>query len=132
MKSISSRCWRRWGRGREERPFPHLPTPQAAPSPARPGHTSVRASPRGCSQLGPALSPPSNPPVYVCVCVWVCACVFRQDFSDSWRSYGPGSSVHGILQPILLECVAISFSRGSSQHRDQTQVSCIAGRVFTI
>ena len=44
----------------------------------------------------------------------------------------PGSSVHGILQPILLECVAISFSRGSSQHRDQTQVSCIAGRVFTI
>ena len=30
------------------------------------------------------------------------------------------------------ECVAISFSRGSFQPRDQTQVSCIAGRFFTI
>ena len=35
------------------------------------------------------------------------------------------SSVHGILQ------VAISFSRGSSQTGDQTQVSCIAGGFFT-
>ena len=44
----------------------------------------------------------------------------------------PGSSVHGILQARILEWVAISFSRGSSQHRDQTWVSCIAGRFFTI
>ena len=33
----------------------------------------------------------------------------------------PGSSVHGILQARILEWVAISFSRGSSQPRDQTQ-----------
>ena len=33
----------------------------------------------------------------------------------------PGSSVHGIFQAIVLEWIAISFSRGSSQHRDQTQ-----------
>ena len=39
----------------------------------------------------------------------------------------PGSSVHRILQARILETVAISFSRGSSQPRDQTQVSCIAG-----
>ena len=32
----------------------------------------------------------------------------------------PGSSVHGILQARILEWVAISFSRGSSQPRDQT------------
>ena len=44
----------------------------------------------------------------------------------------PGSSVHGIFQARLLEWVAISFSRGSSQPRDQTQVSRIAGRGFTI
>ena len=44
----------------------------------------------------------------------------------------PGSSVHGIFQAWILEWVAISFSRGSSQHRDQTQVSCIVGRRFTV
>ena len=44
----------------------------------------------------------------------------------------PGSSVHGILQARILERVAISFSRGSSWPRDQTQVSCIADRFFTV
>ena len=37
------------------------------------------------------------------------------------------STVHGILQARILEWVAFSFSRGSSQPRDQTQVSHIAG-----
>ena len=37
----------------------------------------------------------------------------------------PGSSVHGIFQAIVLEWIAISFSRGSSQSRDRTQVSHI-------
>ena len=44
----------------------------------------------------------------------------------------PGSPIHGILQARTLEWVAISFSMASSQHRDQTQVSCIAGRFFTV
>ena len=44
----------------------------------------------------------------------------------------PDSSVHGILQARILERVAISFSKGSSLPRDQTQVSCTAGRFFTI
>ena len=44
----------------------------------------------------------------------------------------PGSSVHGILQARILEWVAIPFCRGSSWPRDQTWVSCIAGRFFTI
>ena len=44
----------------------------------------------------------------------------------------PGSSVHGILQARTLEWVDISFSRGSSQPRDRTQVSCIAGRCFIL
>ena len=40
-------------------------------------------------------------------------------------------AVHGILQARILEWVAFPFSRGSSQPRDWTQVSCIAGRFFT-
>ena len=42
--------------------------------------------------------------------------------------YSPlGSSVHGLLQAKILEWVAISFSRKSSQPRDRTRISCIAG-----
>ena len=41
-----------------------------------------------------------------------------------------GYTVHGILQARILEWVAIPFSKGSSQPRDGTQVSCIAGRIF--
>ena len=37
---------------------------------------------------------------------------------------------HGIFQARVLEWVAISFSRGSSQPRDRTWVSCIVGRCF--
>jgi len=44
----------------------------------------------------------------------------------------PGSPAHGIIQAWILEWVAILFSRGSSWPRDWTQVSCIAGRPFTI
>ena len=44
----------------------------------------------------------------------------------------PGSPVHGILQARIQEWVAISFSKGFSWPRDQTQVSCIAGRFFTL
>ena len=43
----------------------------------------------------------------------------------------PGSSFHGIFQARVLEWVAFSFSRGSSQPRDRTHASCIAGGFFT-
>ena len=42
----------------------------------------------------------------------------------------PGSSVHGNSQARILEWIAISFSRGSSQPRDQTRVSCIGRRIL--
>ena len=41
------------------------------------------------------------------------------------------SNVHEILQARILEWVAFPFSRGSSKPRDQTQVSCTTGRLFT-
>ena len=52
--------------------------------------------------------------------------------SDPMDCSPPGSSVHGILQARILEWVAIPSSRGSSWPRDQTQVSCNAGRFFTV
>ena len=50
---------------------------------------------------------------------------------DPMDCSSPGSSVRGIFQARVLEWVAVSFSRGSTQHRDRTQVPCIAGRFFT-
>ena len=44
----------------------------------------------------------------------------------------PRSFVNRILRARIRECVAIPFSRGSSRPRNQTLVSCIAGRFFTI
>ena len=44
----------------------------------------------------------------------------------------PGSSVHGIFQARVLEWIAISFSKGSSQPRDRTRVSRIVDRRFTV
>ena len=44
----------------------------------------------------------------------------------------PGSSIRGILQARILEWVAVSFFRRSSQPRDQTRVSRVASRHFTI
>ena len=65
----------------------------------------------------------------------MCVCVSHAIMSNSLPPHGlylPGSSVHGILQARILEWVAITFSRGSSWPRDWTQVSLIAGRLFTI
>jgi len=41
-------------------------------------------------------------------------------------------TVDGILQARILEWIAFPFSRGSSQPRDQTQVSHIAGRFYQL
>ena len=60
-------------------------------------------------------------------CVGV-ACVHAQSYPmlcDPMDCSLPGSSVHGIFQARILEWVAIPFSRGLSQSRGQTCVSCI-------
>ena len=54
-------------------------------------------------------------------------------FATPWTVCSlPGSSIHRLFQARVLEWVAISFSRGSSQPRDRTWVSRPAGRHFTI
>ena len=55
-----------------------------------------------------------------------------QTLWDSMDCSLPGYFIHGILEAWILEGVAIPFSRGSSQPRDQTQVSHIIGRFSTI
>ena len=67
----------------------------------------------------------------MCVCVLVAqSCLTLCNPMDCSL---PGSSVlHGPYHARILEWVAISFSRGSSQPRDQTFVSCIARGFFTI
>ena len=60
------------------------------------------------------------------VCV---LCFIAQTCPTLWDTMDcspPGSSVHGIFQARILEQVAISYSRGSSQSRDQTHISCIS------
>ena len=62
--------------------------------------------------------------VYALVCV--CVCLVSKWLCDLMDFSLPGSSVHGILQAKVLGWVIISFSRGSSQPRDRTQVSCVS------
>ena len=66
---------------------------------------------------------------------WLVLCLVTQScltLCDPMDCSPPGSSVHGILQARILEWVAMPSSGESSQPRDQTQVSRIAGRCFTL
>ena len=71
--------------------------------------------------------------VLYCIVFYVCAqsCPTVCDHMDCSL---PGSSVHGFLQAKILECVPISYPRGSSLPRDQTQVFAsptLTGGFFT-
>ena len=66
----------------------------------------------------------------VCVCVWVAQLYLN--LCDPMDCTLPGSSDLGILQARILQWVAILFSKGSSRLGYWTQVSCIAGRFFTL
>ena len=80
------------------------------------------------------IEPPESP--YICLCVYiymdVCVCVWKKKWKSCMTLCNPMDyTVHGILQARILEWVAIPFSRGSSQPKDRTQVSHIAGKFFT-
>ena len=55
----------------------------------------------------------------------------RKSLSPIWLFATPWNVVHGILQASLLEWVDFPFSKGSSQPRGRTQISCTAGGFFT-
>ena len=69
-------------------------------------------------------------------CLLVCCCCcyliikLGLTLCDPMDCSLPGSSVHGLCQARILEWVAIFFSRGSFNPRDQTSVSCLAGWFF--
>ena len=65
---------------------------------------------------------------------WTCAKSFQLCLTlwDPMDCSSPCSSVHCTFQARILEWVAIPFSKGSFWPRDQIQVSCIAGKFFTI
>ena len=64
------------------------------------------------------------------VCVWVIQLCLT--LCDPTGYSPPGSSIHGILHPGMNTSVGCHSLGGSSQTRDRTQVSCIAGICFTI
>ena len=74
--------------------------------------------------------------LYIYIYLYNCCLLFfsHSVMSDSLRPLGlysqPGSSVHGILQERILEWAAIPFSR-LFRTREQTCISCTAGRFFT-
>ena len=63
--------------------------------------------------------------IYSCCCLVVKSCL---TLGNPMNCSPPGFSVHRISQARILEWLAISFSRGSVQFRDRSQVSRIAGR----
>ena len=75
------------------------------------------------------IAPAGEPPLTVWVSEVTQSCPTLRDSMDYSL---PGLSVHGIFQAIVLERVAISFSRGYSLPRDRTWISRIVGRHFTV
>ena len=67
-----------------------------------------------------------------CVCMALVVCLLSRVplFYDPMDCSPPCSSVHGILQATILEWVAIPFSRGPSQPRDRTQISCTGRQIL--
>ena len=73
--------------------------------------------------------------IVACCCMLRCSVLVTQScltLCDPMACSPPGSSVHGILQLRILEWIAMPSSKGSSQPRDRTEVSYIAGRFFNI
>ena len=118
--------------------------PKSLPSPALAGRfftTAPRGKPPCCSiiyfktlplSLPSYMAPPNAfqrwQDIILCDGLLAKSCLTLCDPMDCSL---PGSSVHGTFQARILEWFAISFSRGSSQSKDWTQVFCTASRFFT-
>ena len=95
-------------------------------------HREIKSTPFSAGVMKGYKQSQSCLTILVCVCLDAHLCL---TLCDPMNYSSPGSSVHGISQARILEWVAISSSRGSSQSGDQTHifwVSCITGGFFTI
>ena len=85
---------------------------------------SHQGQPRGCDKPAPVFHPGPDPAGTVRV-GYVTSVV--SDSATPWTVCGlPGSSVRGILQARILECVASTSSRASSRLRSQTCTFCVS------
>ena len=75
-----------------------------------------------CPDVTPYNSSPVLPAVLNASCMHAQSCL---TLCNPMGYSPPGTSIHGVFQARILEWVAIPFSRGSSQSRDQTHVSSI-------
>ena len=108
-----------------------------------PCHCNVTAPVPGAGLLCPSsrsvsLTSPLSRPASWCFLWWMLVSQRREvaqscpTLCNPMDQSLPVSSIHGIFQARVLEWVAISFSSGSSQPRDRTQVSRIGGRHFIV
>ena len=81
--------------------------------------------------MSPSLAGDSLPLSYLTACLPAKSLESCPTLCDPVGCSRPGSSVRGILQGRTVKSVAYPFSRGSSQPRDRTQVSCTAGVFLT-
>ena len=114
--------------------YPHFAEEEIETRKAHWGRVELEFKPRQWTLKSKRWSGDRSQPM-TSVCCRVLLCLVTQlcpTLCDPMGYSLPGSSVQGFLQARILEWVAMPPSRGSSQPTDQTQVSCIAGRFFTI
>ena len=95
------------------------------------GPTLASWTVQGPLHLTPLAQVYGHVPVFWVEPLWCLVSHSRLTLCNPMDCSPPGSSVHGILQASILGWIAMPFFRGSSQPRDQTQVSHMAGRFFT-
>ena len=101
------------------------------PRPLTPGCAASTPGHHRVPGAGPRSGPNTERQPFCNIRCCVIATQLGQALCDPVDWGSPGSSLRGILRARLLEWVAIPYSRGSSQARDQTFVSCIASGLFT-
>ena len=102
------------------------------------GDWEERTGPSWCLRVFPSLKARWQIQLMIFVCVMgtgvLIYCLVAQSCLILCNPMGcspPGSTVHGVSQARIPEWVTITFSRGSSQPRDRTPISCLVGGFFT-
>ena len=100
----------------------------------RPYNTKTKKNSKGKTHIFWDKPYPQNcPTTPYALCCAMLSCSVVQLFGTPWTVCSPPAPLSmGILQARITGWVAMSSSRGSSQPKDRTQVSCIAGGFFTI
>ena len=104
----------------------------AMPSSRRPSHSGIYPVSMSPALVGKFFTTRATWQVHMCVCCAVLDGSGVQLFATPWTVAHQAPLSMGLLQVKILEWVAMPSSRRSSQPRDQTQFSRIAGGFFTV